>query len=166
MQKPAAMVVDEAHFAKLLKSPVDVHSGQAERIGEHLLGERHLAAIAFEEPGSFRSRVDLAEHVGHAAARGQPGIARQPFAIERGLDQARTPDELLNARPFMHQPVEFGMRDHRDLTRDGGSQIAVEIVEVQGFERRSVARKIEGMDLPRAVPPADVPLQETGYNND
>jgi len=31
-EKPAAMVVDEAHFAKLLKSPVDVHSGQAERI--------------------------------------------------------------------------------------------------------------------------------------
>ena len=44
------MMVDEASLSKLLKSAVDMHARQPERIPEHLLRQRHFTAVAFNQP--------------------------------------------------------------------------------------------------------------------
>ena len=49
-EKATAMMVDEAGLAKLLKSAVDMHARQPERVAEHFLRQRHFTAVAFDQP--------------------------------------------------------------------------------------------------------------------
>jgi hypothetical protein len=54
--------------------------------------------------------------------------------------------------------------NQRHLAVHDGADTAVHPVEMDALKRRGIARNIEGMDLPGAVPAAAVPLQEAAKN--
>jgi hypothetical protein len=102
--------------------------------------------------------------MGHRTICRQAGIARQPFAKQRGLNEARPPDERLYRRPLGKQCQEFRVGDQRHLAVHDGADAAVHPVEMNALQRRGIARNIEGMDLPGAVAAVAVALQEAAKN--
>src|SRR5436305_12784532 len=72
---------DEVVSPEALQAAVDVHGGQAERVGEFDLGQRQLDRVILGQPNRPLPPDQFAQQIGHAPARAAPSGRVDALAV-------------------------------------------------------------------------------------
>ena len=84
-ENAAVLMVDHARFAERLECSVHMDTGQAERIGEHLLGDRHFATLSIREASRIGVKISQKKWAIREAAVSR--LLGQPFTKGRRREE-------------------------------------------------------------------------------